>query len=170
MWDELPDGQIHDTPEDDRQTRDSQTQRSTGAAAKADAHAGFGDRGVAAASSARILPLSRCSRQLCAVADISQRSAEKLAQGATASKPSTTYELGTFQRQPRTPDSTSSGPAPLPRCALHRQILTSKVGTVCASCASTGLCGGRRATVVPTATAYSQAVGREDFFDRRRTA
>ena len=35
---------------------------------------------------------------------------------------------------------------------------------MCASCASTGLCGGRRATVVPTATAYSQAVGRADFF------
>ena len=28
----------------------------------------------------------------------------------------------------------------------------SKVGTVCVSSASTGLCGGRRATVVPTAT------------------
>jgi len=36
-------------------------------------------------------------------------------------------------------------------CALRRQ--TSKVGTVCASRASTGLCGGQRATAVPTATA-----------------
>jgi len=35
-------------------------------------------------------------------------------------------------------------------CALRRQ--TSKVGTVCASRASTGLCGGQRATAVPTAT------------------
>jgi len=33
---------------------------------------------------------------------------------------------------------------------LPRQ--TSKVGTVCASSASTGLCGGQRATAVPTAT------------------
>jgi hypothetical protein len=39
---------------------------------------------------------------------------------------------------------------------------------LCASRASTGLCGGRRVTVVPTATAYTQAVGREDFFDRRK--
>ena len=33
-------------------------------------------------------------------------------------------------------------------------VLISKVGTVCASCASTGLCGGQRATAVPTATPW----------------
>jgi hypothetical protein len=33
-------------------------------------------------------------------------------------------------------------------CARHE----SKVGTVCGSAASTGLCGGRRVTAVPTAT------------------
>jgi hypothetical protein len=39
----------------------------------------------------------------------------------------------------------------LSRRALRRQ--TSEVGTVCVSSASTGLCGGHRATDVPTATA-----------------
>ena len=37
--------------------------------------------------------------------------------------------------------------------ALRRQAFTrSEVGTVCASSASTGLCGGQRVTAVPTAT------------------
>jgi len=31
-------------------------------------------------------------------------------------------------------------------------VAHSEVGTVCASCASTGLCGGQLATAVPTAT------------------
>jgi hypothetical protein len=59
---------------------------------------------------------------------------------------------------------------PIDANAFDFNTLISKVGTVCASRASTVLCGGRRVTVevtvVPTATEYSQAVGREDFFDR----
>ena len=40
-------------------------------------------------------------------------------------------------------------------------VAHSEVGTVCASCASTGLCGGQLATAVPTATnlAFQEAHG-----------
>jgi len=41
---------------------------------------------------------------------------------------------------------------PIPACVLTP---ASKVGTVCVSSASTGLCGGHRATDVPTATLAS---------------
>jgi hypothetical protein len=36
-------------------------------------------------------------------------------------------------------------------------VAHSEVGTVCASCASTGLCGGQLATTVPTATLFAPA-------------
>ena len=47
----------------------------------------------------------------------------------------------------------------------------SKVGTVCGSAASTGLCGGRRVTAVPTATTR-RPISREHFlnFSRKSTS
>jgi RNA-directed DNA polymerase len=49
--------------------------------------------------------------------------------------------------------ATRPNSATLPERALRRQAFTrSEVGTVCASSASTGLCGGQRVTAVPTAT------------------
>ena len=51
------------------------------------------------------------------------------------------------------PAAPKGGGATPPERALRRQAFTrSKVGTVCASSASTGLCGGQRVTAVPTAT------------------
>jgi hypothetical protein len=44
------------------------------------------------------------------------------------------------------------------RFYLHFDARSSKVGTVCVSSASTGLCGGRRATAVPTATTVLTAI------------
>ena len=49
--------------------------------------------------------------------------------------------------------ASKGGGATPPERALRRQAFTrSEVGTVCASSASTGLCGGQRVTAVPTAT------------------
>ena len=58
-------------------------------------------------------------------------------------------ELGALPGAARCPHAFRPGGTSLSQCALRRQ--TSKVGTV-ASRASTGLCGGQRATAVPTAT------------------
>src|SRR6266542_3509674 len=44
----------------------------------------------------------------------------------------------------------SSGPG-VRACHSGPGVLISKVGTVCVSSASTGLCGGQRVTAVPTA-------------------
>ena len=44
-------------------------------------------------------------------------------------------------------EGTRAGPA------AELGVSISKMGTVCVSSASTGLCGGRRVTAVPTATA-----------------
>ena len=48
---------------------------------------------------------------------------------------------------------------PYPERALRRQTSLSKVRTVCVSSASTGLCGGQRATAVPTATKLHLLLG-----------
>lgn len=60
-------------------------------------------------------------------------------------------------RQPNRTPSRESRPSGLERLRETATPNTpaSEVGTVCVSSASTGLCGGQRATAVPTATATS---------------
>jgi RNA-directed DNA polymerase len=96
LWDQPPDGQIHDPPEDDRQANGSQAQRNSSATAQAHARARPGNREVAAAGGDGVFPISRYSRQLGAAASVSQRRALELAPGASASQPTSSHELGTF--------------------------------------------------------------------------
>ena len=57
------------------------------------------------------------------------------------------------------PGRTEGGGTTPSERAFRRQAITrSEVGTVCASSASTGLCGGQRVTAVPTATGTPRTI------------
>src|SRR6516165_853728 len=70
---------------------------------------------------------------------------------ATAAQPTEQMDMGALQSAPRHPHPGGPNPTSLSQRTLCRH--PSKVGTVCVNRASTGLCGGYRATDIPTATA-----------------
>src|SRR5262250_583062 len=69
---------------------------------------------------------------------------------ATAAQPTEQMDMGALQSASRHPHPGGPNPTSLSQRTLCRH--TSKVGTVCVNRASTGLCGGYRATDIPTAT------------------
>src|SRR6516164_2270888 len=69
---------------------------------------------------------------------------------ATAAQPTEQMDMGALQSAPRHPHPGGPNPTSLSQRTLCRH--PSKVGTVCVNRASTGLCGGYRATDIPTAT------------------
>src|SRR5689334_21150031 len=69
---------------------------------------------------------------------------------APAPKPTQPDELGAVLAINRSLDSQCQDSSPPSQRALRRQI--SAVGAVCSNSARTDLCGGHRATAVPTAT------------------
>src|SRR5215472_1325479 len=71
---------------------------------------------------------------------------------ATAAQPTEQLDLGALPSASRHPPPGGPNPTSLSQRTLCRH--PSKVGTVCVNRASTGLCGGQRATAVPTATAH----------------
>src|SRR5215831_8012531 len=81
-----------------------------------------------------------------------------MAAPATAAQPTEQLDMGALPSASRHPHPEGPNPTSLSQRTLCRY--PSEVGTVCVNRASTGLCGGQRATAVPTATAA----------DSRRTA
>src|SRR5215831_11165536 len=73
-----------------------------------------------------------------------------MAAPATAAQPTEQLDMGALQSASRHPHPGGPNPTSLSQRTLCRH--PSKVGTVCVNRASTGLCGGQRATAVPTAT------------------
>src|SRR6516162_4885703 len=69
----------------------------------------------------------------------------------TAAQPTEQLDMGALQGASRHPHPGGPNPTSLSQRTLCRH--PSKVGTVCVNRASTGLCGGYRATDIPTATA-----------------
>jgi hypothetical protein len=111
---------------------------------------------MAAVGGAGLLSISRCTWQLAAAGRVSEKRALGLASLTATPKSSYTVDLEPLSQAASRSDTGSPHFTPLSRCALCRQA--SKVRTVCVSCASTGLCGGQRATAVPTATHYSDCL------------
>src|SRR6516162_9548181 len=68
----------------------------------------------------------------------------------TAARPTEQLDMGALQGASRHPHPGGPNPTSLSQRTLCRH--PSKVGTVCVNRASTGLCGGYRATDIPTAT------------------
>src|SRR6516165_1027161 len=68
----------------------------------------------------------------------------------TAAQPTEQLDMGALQGASRHPHPGGPNPTSLSQRTLCRH--PSKVGTVCVNRASTGLCGGYRATDIPTAT------------------
>src|SRR5215831_2449280 len=69
---------------------------------------------------------------------------------ATAAQPTEQLDMGALPSASRHPHPGGPNPTSLSQRTLCRH--PSKVGTVCVNRASTGLCGGYRATDIPTAT------------------
>src|SRR5215831_11720339 len=73
-----------------------------------------------------------------------------MAAPATAAQPTEQLDMGALPSASRHPHPEGPNPTSLSQRTLCRY--PSEVGTVCVNRASTGLCGGQRATAVPTAT------------------
>src|SRR4029434_5630084 len=150
MWDELQGGLLRGAAKDHRQAHGSQAERNQGAAAAAHARVYRGYPEVVAVCGEGVFPISRRTGQRAPTEGVSERCAALMAASASAAESTEPLDLGALSRPTRCPHSFRRYRTPLSQCALRRQ--TSKVGTVCTNSASTGLCGGQRATAVPTAT------------------
>src|SRR5215472_3985094 len=150
VWDEPEGGLLRGAAQDHRQAYGSQAERNQGAAAGAHARVHRGYPEVAAVCGEGVLPISRQPGQRAANESVSERRAAIMATPASAAESTEPLDLEALSGAAGCPNSFRPHGTSLSSCALRRQ--TSKVGTVCASSASTGLCGGQRATAVPTAT------------------
>ena len=150
LWAEPQDGVFHGVSQDDRQTHGSQAERYWAEAAGADAREDCGHSGVAPEGGAGVFPISRGTGQRAAAEIVPQRRASQMAEPASAAKSKESLDVGTISGAARRLAAASRDPATVARRAVCGQA--SEVGTVCVRSASTGLCGGCRATGIPTAT------------------
>src|SRR5256885_16116249 len=150
MGDEPGGEPLPDPTRDHREAHGGQAERNQGGAAAAHARVLQGHLEVVAVCGEGVFPISRCSGQRETTKSVSERRAAVMASPASAAKSTEPLDLGALSGATCCSDSFRPNRTSLSQRALRRQ--TSKVGTVCASSASTGLCGGQRATAVPTAT------------------
>src|SRR5215470_15576273 len=156
MWDELQGGLLRGAAKDHRQAHGSQAERNQGEAAAAHARVHRGYPEVVAVGGEGVFPIPRDPGQRAATESVSERCAALMAASASAAESTEPLDLGALSRPTRGPNSFRRYRTSLSQCALRRQ--TSKVGTVCTNSASTGLCGGQRATAVPTATSAHKTI------------
>src|SRR5260370_3877737 len=144
---------LHRNPTDHRQTYGGGAEANSDPAATADARLAGGNGKMAAVRGEGILLLPCRTWKRSETDRVSERGDAPGAAPASATQPTEPLDLGTLPGKLRRPAPGNHYPASVPKCALRRQA--SKVGTVCASSASTGLCGGCRAIGIPTATESS---------------
>src|SRR5450755_637083 len=150
LWDEPEGGPLHNQARDHREAHGGQAERNQGEAETAHARVHRGHPEVVAVCGEGVFPISRRTGQRASTEGVPERCAADMAAPASATESTEPLDLGTFLRATGCPTSCRPDRTSQSRRALRRQ--TSKVRTVCTSGASTGLCGGYRATGIPTAT------------------
>ena len=150
VWHHAENRPVHRQAPDYPQTSLSQAPRAEGGTPASVAHASPATRAVVTLGGARLVQLPRGAGQHGQSERVPQPGPPALVPRPSASGPAPTADLGSLSSSrsalaPECQDSASASER-----ALRRY--TSKVGAVCSNPARTVLCGGRRVTVVPTAT------------------
>src|SRR6516164_8294704 len=171
LWDELQGRLLRGPAKDHRQAHGSQAERNQGGAAAAHARVHRGHLEVVTVCGEGIFPISRHTGQRAATESVSGGRAAFLAASASAAESAEPLDLGALCGATRGPNSLRRYRTSLSPSALRRQ--TSKVGTVCTNCASTG--AGREGSAPksfivarPTCSTERKAVSGSDRYLRGR--